>query len=406
MTHYFKNIFKSFLLNNDMKLIPYLYPSILMFNYSLKRKIFGFKKYAGNFEDISKQILESCYKESKQFPSHKYFRVSSGHFKQFYCRDFGMISEALIKLGYEKQVVNTLSYSLFVFKKYNKITTTISLDYPVNYFSISADSLPFLIRSIRLCIENKIDISKLKKYFTFLQKQINLYYETIFDLKTNLVRSDINLSSSKDHSKRKSSCYDNCCSIGLSIELRKINVLLKEKIFDFPLNIQDAKNKFINEFWNGKYFYDDLSKCEIITSDANIMPFYWNIIKDKSIKNTALDNLLKSNLDSFLPVKYSIIRQKEKELFFPELFAPNYEGDTYWLHLGLCYLEVLFHFDKKRVISNLDNIKNQTLKYKNFLEVFNNNKKPYSSWAYHCDESMSWIIGYLFIMKKLNLSLD
>lgn len=382
-----------------MKALAYIDPGFKMSGKSIQRKILGFKKYSGDFEEMSVKILDSCYRTSKKYPDHKYYSVSDGHFKQFYCRDFGMITEGLLKLNYNKQVFSTLNYALFVFKKHDKITTAISKDIPVDYFTLAADSLPFLVRSIRLALAHGMQKADLYPYFDFLQAQIDSYYSYVYDFKKGIVKIGLELSSSKDHYVRQSSCYDNSAAIGLAIELRKINVLLKKKAFSWPLIIKDAKQGFITRFWNGKYFYDDLSKEDYVSSDANIMPFYWNIITDKEKMSSSMNEIISAGLDNFLPVQYTNFRDKGKELALPELFAPNYEGTSYWLHVGLCYLDVLKLVNKPRFEFNITNVKREMLKHQNFLEVFSDKCKPYSSWAYHCDESMSWIAGFVALDK-------
>lgn len=386
-------------IKSNMKTLAYLDPGFKMTNKSFKRKLLGFKKYQGSFEEMSKQILDECYVGSKKYEGHKYYNVSNGHFKQFYCRDFGMITEGLLKLGYKEEVFSTLRYALFIFKRHNKVATAISKDTPVDYFSPAADSLPFLVRSIRLALNAGMQNADIKPYLEFLQDQVNVYYDYLYDLKKGHVKKDIELSSSKDHYVRPSSCYDNSAAIGLAIELRKLNVILKKKAFTWPINIKEAKERFVELFWNKTYFFDDLTKGKYVSSDANTMPFYWNVILDKDMKKLAMDAIIEAKLDDFLPVQYTNFRDESKELKMPEFFAPNYEGTSYWLHVGLCYLEVLKSTDKKRFEFNMSNVKREMLKYQNFLEVFSDKCVPYSSWAYSCDESMSWIAGFVALDK-------
>jgi GH15 family glucan-1,4-alpha-glucosidase len=71
----------------------------------------GVKQYSGNSEQICEQIIKDCYTKEKN-----YFMVSQGHFCEFYARDFGWCSEALLDLGYEQEVLNTLDYALGVFR--------------------------------------------------------------------------------------------------------------------------------------------------------------------------------------------------------------------------------------------------------------------------------------------------
>src|SRR4030042_1823943 len=69
----------------------------------------GIKKYPGNAEQICSQVVRDCFNREKN-----YFMTSKGHFCELYARDFGWCTEALLSLGYRKEVVNTLNYELVV----------------------------------------------------------------------------------------------------------------------------------------------------------------------------------------------------------------------------------------------------------------------------------------------------
>lgn len=206
------------------------------------------------------------------------------------------------------------------------------------------------------------------------------------------------MSSSKDHYIRKSCSYDNSAAIGLAIELKKINTILNNT-FQIPIDIKKAINKFKETHWSKTFFYDDLTKGNYIASDANIMPFYWEVFKDKQMKESALNAIINTKLDKFLPVQYTNFRDKGKELLLPELFAPNYEGDTYWPHVGICYMEVLKDTYPEQFKANLSKIKQQVLKHKNFIELYTKKGKPYRSIFYVADDSMSWVAPYMAFTK-------
>ena len=69
----------------------------------------GFNRYEGGPEQICRAIIEDA------FVGH--YRVSSGHFTDFYVRDFSWCAHALIQLGYEEEVRRTMSYALETFSK-------------------------------------------------------------------------------------------------------------------------------------------------------------------------------------------------------------------------------------------------------------------------------------------------
>ncbi|MGM0609176.1 MAG: hypothetical protein ACQESP_12265 [Candidatus Muiribacteriota bacterium] len=371
-----------------------------MFLLSLKRQIFGYKKIDENPEKICKKIITKCYKKSSKY-NKKYFIVSEGHFKQFYSRDFGIFIEPLIKLGWKKECFSTLDYALKVFSENNKITTTISEDEPVDFFDYAVDSLPFILRTIRICLENGYPEKKIIKYKKFITLKIKEYKLKVYDEKTKLVKPNKYFSSARDHYKRKSSSYDNSAMIGAMEEINKINKIMGYRLFEKNINIKESKNEFKKNLFNGKYFYADLDKKKHITSDANIFPFYWNIFNNKKMINSCYKSIRQEKLDNKIPIKYSEKRDKKKELKIPEFFAPNYEGNTYWPHIGYCYLETFGKIDKKNLKRNIKNIINLMKTHNNFLEVYKKNTEPYKSLFYTADSNMIWCSGYFWLSKSL-----
>lgn len=360
-------------------------PPLLMLKRRLSKK--PFKKYKGDIKQITESILRNCYKKN-------HFVVSDGHFKQFYCRDFGMITKSLLKLGYKKEVFSTLDYVISMFKKHNKVTTTISNNKPVDFFTFGVDSLPFLLRSIRLAMGEGY---KLKEKH-FLQSQIHYYFKTIYNPETKLVKIG-KFSSAKDHYTRKSCSYDNSAMIGLCNEVDDINKLFGRIILLYPVNKKESKSAFQKALYNGEYFYDDLDRMEYIASDAQIFPFYWRVFTSKLMKAKVYEYL--KPLSKHLPIQYTKEQIKEKESYLQSKLAPNYEGNTYWLHIGICYVETLD--DKDELKRNLANVKKMILQYKNFIEVFNPDMTPYKSLFYIADESMSWIAPYYYLLQEENM---
>jgi hypothetical protein len=352
-----------------------------------------FTSYSGTPTTICKKIVRRCY-------NGKYYMVSRGHFQNFYVRDFGMCTEALLDLGYGDYVVSTLSYALSLFKRHEKITTTINAyGVPKDFFDPGIDSLPFLLRSLRLALEHPdtkhAARSLRKKYKDFLERQISLFARWI-DPDTGLVRPELRLSTIKDHHNRPSSCYENCMAGMLSDEADRLH-------FYNSLSRLDHKALLRENFYNGEFFEDDLCSSHI-SGDANIFPFYCGIIDDIEIFRACLKAIRKEGLDSPFPLQYTKRPHKVTLAHFADFFAPNYEGDTIWMHLGLCYLYVLQKFRPTLLKDYLDSYNVLIARHKNFLEVFNADGAPYKRRFYVTDHSMSWAVMYLHLQKLLKES--
>lgn len=353
----------------------------------------GFNQYSGDDEQICSQIINDCFNKQKN-----YYMVSNGHFTLFYARDFGLSVEALLALGYKKQVLSTLDYVLGVYKKHGKITESISHDgkpftFPFNRYC--PDALAFIIRSLRLAESKNL----VNKYKSFLNQEIKNYFDIVVDEDTGLVKKGVHFSSMKDYSIRSSSCYDNVMSGMLADDLKyfkKQGLLLIN-----PFSKFNYKKLLMDNFWNGKYFIDDCLELDIISGDANVLPFWSGLITDKNVFGKALASIKKEGLDRPFPLKYTSRKFKEHKMIYSEFLVGNYERDAVWAHVGMMYLKVVAKFDKKLAKKYLDEYKKEIDKHKNFLEVYDRDGRPFTTLLYHTDEGMLWCANYLYLKKLL-----
>ena len=339
----------------------------------LKRKILGFKKYPGTHLEICNQIIKDCY-------SKDYLKTSNGHFKDFYIRDFSWCIQPLIELNYKEQVTQTLNWALKNYK--NKVTTTITpRGKPINFFSQAADSLPSLIKCLN--INNQINKE-------FIEQQTKTYLNLIDD--NGLIKENLNLSSIKDHYKRKSSMYDNC-------QVALLSNLLTELKLQNPLKEFNYKKLLKQTYWNGTYFEEDKTS-RILSSEANLFPYYLNIFQEKPMLKSSINSIQQQDLDKPFPLKYSLKRNKTQELLIAKLI-PNYEGNSIWSHLGLIYIDILKEIDKEQAYKHLQQYKELIETHKTFLEVYNPSGKPFSTLLYKTDEAMLWAAKYLNLANKI-----
>jgi hypothetical protein len=358
--------------------IQHLKEASKMFKRRIKN---SFKSFGGSDETICKNITKACFNGT-------YFQTSVGHFNIFYTRDFAFCAEALLKQGYQKEVQKTLQYALTCFATHNKITTSISKeDVPFDVFSYAVDSLPLLFHSLYLLEkkEKKAGKELIEIYKPFLEKQIDFFYENVVDKETHLVTTKKQFSSIKDHAKRSSSCYDNC-----------MVALLAKHLTFFKLKHNITKPNYANllkkYFWKNNAFRDDLFS-ETITGDANVFPYWTKIITDKIMIKQSIKAIQKNNLDKPFPLKYT--QNIPHNFIFPlSLIANNYEGNTLWMHLGLCYLDIVKKVDNKLYKQYKENYKKHIEKHKTFLEIFNNDGTPFKTLFYITDEGMLWACKY------------
>jgi hypothetical protein len=347
----------------------------------------GFKQYSGDANSICKNIVDDCWNKNDAF-----FQTSTNNFCQFWSRDFGICAEALVKQGHHEKVFATLDYALARFQKHGRITTTITPDgKPYDFPCYAVDSLPFIIHTIR-GLPKKPRVMLLNKYKHFLEEEIDFFFQTVYDPETNLVQQK-HFSSMKDYSIRKSSTYDNCVMAMLQRELEELQ-------FHNPLKGLPITQAIQKNLWNGNYFYEDLSKQELITGDANTFPFWTKTFTSKSMFQSCLQSMKNAGLDKPFALKYSPMQEKTTKTLFIEWIAGDYERDNVWMHVGLCYLDVLRQFDKQELTKQLAKYTERIEHHKNFLEVYTNKGEVFKTKLYHTDVGMLWCVKYLELCKN------
>jgi len=345
----------------------------------------GFKRYSGNALEISKQIVDKCWNE-------KFFQTSAGHFNQFWTRDFAFCTQALDLLGHRKKVFASLAYALDKFSKHGKVTTAITPEgIPFDFPNMAADSLPLLIHSIRIVGADYL----LMKHKDFLMKEIDRYFQTVFDHKTSMVYEGKSFSSIKDYAKRKSATYDNCMLAMMKDDLKALEFYNPFKNYDIKKAIQD-------NLWNGSYFYEDMSHKNVVTGDANVFPFWTGVFTDKKMFKSCLKQMQKAKLDKPFPLKYSSSKEATTKTLWYEKLAGDYERDVVWMHLGGCFVDVVKKFDKKQFQKYIKQYTDLIENYGNYHEVFNPDGTPFTTKYYVSDDSMLWAAKYAVQVQSLS----
>ena len=348
----------------------------LVFFRSLKSRFWP-KKYQGTASEICHKISDDCW-------NGQYFQTSTTNFPQFWTRDFGWCCKSLMQLGYKKQVHQTLRFAMGRFVQAREITTTITgKGKAFNVPLPAVDSLPYFIHSL------KISGFPYRAHKKFLNWQIRDFFEHFIDPITGLVKPEP-FSSMKDLSIRKSSCYDNCMVALLANDLKTMH--LKS-----PFDKYDYSKLIKQHFWNGKFFYDDLTKTNYVSGDAQVFPFALGIISDQEMLRSALAEIQKAGLDLPLPLKYTNSEAQPK-FIWSEIFAKNYEFDSVWTHMASLYIKLVGTVDAPLAQKYKSEYGGMIKKHQGYLEVFatkNNELKPFSTPFYYCDRAMLWAANYL-----------
>lgn len=370
--------------------------ALRMFRRARRVRKYGFHRYDGSAEDICRQIIADCWNDEKQ-----YLQVSTGHFCEFYVRDFAHCAEALVKLGYKKQVAATLKYALETFKKHGQTEQTISPSgVPFSFPAYSPDALALLLRTIIVTKQERLA----KDYRRLLQKECDRFIRGVIDKKTLLPKRRKRFSGMRDHAERSGACYEAV----MMLLVAKLAPQLKLK---FPYSAEQLIQPFLNTYWNGSYFYSDTKQQAIVVGDANVMPFWTGalngLISDAQLaamRRKTLRSLRAASLDDPWPLRYTTLEDTEKEkvgLHFSNLLAKGYQTDSIWQNIGLCYLDVLAGGNRKVAKRHLRQIGRLIEEHGTFLEIYDKTGKPFATPFYITDEGMLWCAQWLALQRVM-----
>lgn len=344
----------------------------------LKRRKKGFKQYEGNARQICNQIIKDCW-------SDKYFKGSAGHFSDFWLRDFCFSLKGLIKMGYKEECKKTLRYALKKYEEYDDIATIITPKGKPNFnITFGWENVAYILR----CIIVLKDYESLETHREFLNSKVAYYFEKFVEKDTGLPIKGYSFTSMKDFAKRKQACVDVCF---LAETKKNLEILGLNN----PFKNYNYKKLLIEKYWTGNYFLDDLSGRRYLSGDANVIPFWLGLIKDRKMLNRVIKAFEKHKFDKPMPLKYTHHAEEGINFHIVEIFLSGYEKSATWPQLGLMYISLIKKYDRKKAKRYMDKFKKVIESYKNFPELFTHDMKPFKTPFYYCDEGMIWAAMYI-----------
>jgi hypothetical protein len=248
------------------------------------------------------------------------------------------------------------------------------------------------------------DRGLVKRYKTFLEKQAKIYWRKVWDEKKGTLRKDFHFAAARDMVKRIASCYDTCMVGMLDLEMKKLGLASPVKV--------DVKKVLLEKYWNGSYFWDDLSGLKHVTADAQIFPFWTGVIEVESrlkggsasksgceMLKKCINSIRKNKLDQPFPLKYQKRHFASLERWQARLFTPNYQDTTIWTQIGPLYISLVQKIYPKLAKTYIEQYKKIVEENKNFLEVFSPDGTPFQTAFYFADESMLWSAIFLDLLR-------
>jgi hypothetical protein len=346
---------------------------------SIWRRLFGWKRYSGPAPDICAAVIEDCW-------TGEFFAGSAGHFKQFWTRDLAMCTPALIRLGHRERIVRSWAWGLERFERAGRITTTIfNRRFPRDVYAYAVDSVPLLLWGLRRAGAEHL----VQKHRDLLTREIARFHDVVFDPALGMARADGYFSGPRDCMTGRSTVFANamialCSQLADELELPN------------PFAGRDLLGAMWQHHWMGDHFRDSLCR-DIPSGDANVWPFFFEVVTDRQMQRRALATLDERGYARPLPLRYFPARMPEAELPVPRLATPNYQGDPSWTQLGAAYLKVLGQVDRPLMEWHRANVARFIERDQSYLEVYTTEGKPYQGRAllYSCDEGMLWAAMFL-----------
>jgi hypothetical protein len=350
------------------------------------RRVFGWKRYPGSVEAVCTGVIEDCW-------NGKHFMGSAGHFRQFWTRDLAMCTPALIRLGHRERVIQSWSWALERFERAGRITTTIYFGrYARDIYAYAVDSLPMLLWALRAADAGHL----IHRYRDLLAREVERYYQTVYDPELGLARARGYFSSPRDCMTGRSTVFANTMLALLG------RLLADQPVLPQPARGANVARKLVDHHWTGSHFRDALDR-ELPSGDGNVWPFFLDVL-DAADAATMLPSAF-ATLDARgmtrpVPLRYFERRLPESELPIPRAFTPNYQGDTSWTQLGAIYLGLLRRVDEARFRSERATLSALIDRDRNYLEVYRPDGRPYFGRAgtYFCDEGMIWAALFLDLL--------
>jgi hypothetical protein len=346
---------------------------------SIWRRLFGWKRYAGRAPDICAAVVEDCW-------TGEFFAGSAGHFKQFWTRDLAMCTPALCRLGHRERVVRSWEWGLKRFDRAGRITTTIfNRRFPRDVYAYAVDSLPLLLWGIRRAGAEHL----VARHRGLLEREIARFHEIVFDPELGMARPDGYFSGPRDCMTGRSTVFANTM-------IALVGRMADELELPNPFRGTDVLGAMWQHHWMGDHFRDSLCR-DIPSGDANVWPFFFEVIEDQQMQRRALATLDERGYARPLPLRYFPTRLPEAELPIPRAATPNYQGDTSWMQLGAAYLKVLGQVDRPLMEWHRANVARIIERDRNYLEVYTSGGDPYKGRAflYYCDQGMIWASMFL-----------
>lgn len=367
---------------------PAILPTYLTSGLRIARRgLFGQHRHPGDARTVCRAIIERCW-------AGDHYLASAGHFRQFWTRDLGFSSAALVRLGYRDRVAASLAWAFDAWSRAGRVTTTIFPGRrPRDVYAFGVDSLPLLLHALRVSDATEL----VARHRTWLGPEVERYAREVLDPATGLVRADRRFSTHRDTVRTGSNCYANAMLVLLSVTLRETGW------FADPIP-GGARERFLAAFWRGDHFADQRDG-DTVSGDATVFPFWLGVAVPELGLAGALAAARAAGLATPIPLRYAARRDPAAEDSVQRLFVPDYQGSAIWTSLGAIYLALLDSVDPAAAAPAIEAYERLVERDGTLWEVLDGadpRLRPYRGrlGIFRADEAMLWSAILLDLLER------
>ncbi len=351
------------------------------------RKIFADRfrrphEFEGSAEEICDAILEKLW-------SGTFYRIGQGHFDNFWSRDLGTVSSALMRLGHRDRLVQTITWGLAHYMQAGRITTTVSRHgRAFNAPNEAIDTLAWLLHAIDTA---GMDLTFEQK--TFLEGRIHAHNAKFLDPALGTILPGVAFCELRDAAKYRQSAYAVTMLAVLKEKAKKLNL-------DAPvLAKQDYAQLLLTDYWNGRYFNADLDNPSF-SAECNLFPVWMGVLDGEEYLSSMLEVITEKNLTKVHPMQYTDEPKNFTYRWWEKHIMANYAGSTIWTWHGVIYLHLLSRAKSPKFADEHAKFEKLIQRHRTFPELLNEDGSLYKTWFYKSDHGMIWAALYLDLIRR------
>lgn len=389
------------------------------------------------------EILTELHRQ--RFGNQHPFVISGGHFSMLYARSLGIFYYPLLDPtidsleirqapSYAERAITAAKTTQFALESYRQCGDLYTTVVPVgpeeinciNIYHYPSDTLYSLLYALDSLVASPRFITRyyqndagadspartdvvgarlLQEYRSDLQRWLESYTARVFDPDTYLIRTDINISSTKDIGLQQSSFYDN-------VIFWATHGYAQELGLESQIDLDRLKTTILTTFWLEEpgHFLEDLSeygRADQYYSSDWLIALSTGFLDPRDPEERvyyarSIEYIKLHQIDQPFPLRYHNELRHDRVVPTVRLVNPEYGNNGIWSFWGLEYIKALIILYQETGDAEYLNVALQhTLSFQTnieqsggFPEVYNSQGGVMDELFYRSVIKTGWVIGY------------